>query len=307
MPAALPLPLHRPAARGAVRPGRARHAGAPCPGDPLRPAGTGTHARRRRGARRAGLRGARARRPRFRRHDAHRPRGLASRSTRHRCSRPTSPWRTPPASSRTPARWACPPSWRSRSRCGGSSTGSTASPAGEIRIVDYKTGRSPGAGFEAKAMFQMRFYALAWWRMTGEVPRRLQLMYLGNGEVLQARAGRGGPAVHRAQGAGPAGRHRAGGGRGDVRPVPVEALRLVQPPGRLSRPGVALPLRCPTAMTGRPAAHASASTRRPRSRERARSDSREVNRRHWDERAPAHAASPDYGVARFAEDPDASE
>lgn len=33
-------------------------------------------------------------------------------------------------------------------------------------------------------------------------------------------------------------------------------------------------------------------------------DSREVNRRHWDERAPAHAASPDYGVARFAEDPE---
>lgn len=30
--------------------------------------------------------------------------------------------------------------------------------------------------------------------------------------------------------------------------------------------------------------------------------SREVNRRHWDERAPAHAASPDYGVVRFAED-----
>jgi putative RecB family exonuclease len=59
------------------------------------------------------------------------------------------------------------------------------SPAGEIRIVDYKTGRSPGAGYESKAMFQMRFYALAWWRMTGDVPRRLQLMYLGNGEVLR--------------------------------------------------------------------------------------------------------------------------
>ncbi len=34
-------------------------------------------------------------------------------------------------------------------------------------------------------MFQMRFYALAWWRMTSELPRRLQLMYLGNGEVLR--------------------------------------------------------------------------------------------------------------------------
>jgi putative RecB family exonuclease len=59
------------------------------------------------------------------------------------------------------------------------------SPAGEIRIVDYKTGKAPGAGFEAKAMFQMRFYALAWWRMTGEMPRMLQLMYLGSSEVLR--------------------------------------------------------------------------------------------------------------------------
>lgn len=31
--------------------------------------------------------------------------------------------------------------------------------------------------------------------------------------------------------------------------------------------------------------------------------SREANRRHWDERAPAHAASVDYGVARFVADP----
>jgi SAM-dependent methyltransferase len=29
-----------------------------------------------------------------------------------------------------------------------------------------------------------------------------------------------------------------------------------------------------------------------------------VNRAHWDERAPAHAASPDYAVARFVDDPD---
>ena len=58
-------------------------------------------------------------------------------------------------------------------------------PDGRIRIVDYKTGRSPGPGYETKAMFQMRFYALAWWRMTGDVPRLLQLMYLGNGELLR--------------------------------------------------------------------------------------------------------------------------
>ena len=56
---------------------------------------------------------------------------------------------------------------------------------GLIRIVDYKTGRSPAAAYEGKAMFQMRFYALVWWRMTGDVPRRLQLMYLGNGQQLR--------------------------------------------------------------------------------------------------------------------------
>jgi putative RecB family exonuclease len=34
-------------------------------------------------------------------------------------------------------------------------------------------------------MFQMRFYALAWWRMTQTVPRLLQLMYLGSEESLR--------------------------------------------------------------------------------------------------------------------------
>lgn len=59
------------------------------------------------------------------------------------------------------------------------------SSTGQIRIVDYKTGRAPGQGFESKAMFQMRFYALTYWRMTGELPRLLQLLYLGNAEVLR--------------------------------------------------------------------------------------------------------------------------
>lgn len=58
-------------------------------------------------------------------------------------------------------------------------------PAGQIRIVDYKTGRAPRPGFESKPMFQMRFYALAWWRMTGEIPAMLQLLYLGSKEALR--------------------------------------------------------------------------------------------------------------------------
>ncbi len=54
-----------------------------------------------------------------------------------------------------------------------------------VRIVDYKTGRAPGAQFEQKAIFQLRFYALVVWRMTGELPRLLQLNYLGSGEFLR--------------------------------------------------------------------------------------------------------------------------
>ncbi len=58
-------------------------------------------------------------------------------------------------------------------------------PTGDMRVVDYKTGRAPGAGFEARAMFQMRFYALVLWRVHGRLPRLLQLLYLGSGEVLR--------------------------------------------------------------------------------------------------------------------------
>jgi putative RecB family exonuclease len=58
-------------------------------------------------------------------------------------------------------------------------------PGGALRVVDYKTGRAPREGFEAKAMFQMRFYALVLWRLRGQVTRLLQLLYLGSGEVLR--------------------------------------------------------------------------------------------------------------------------
>ena len=58
-------------------------------------------------------------------------------------------------------------------------------PDGRIRINDYKTGRSPGEGYEAKALFQMKFYALVIWRLRGVVPAMLQLIYLGNGEILR--------------------------------------------------------------------------------------------------------------------------
>ena len=58
-------------------------------------------------------------------------------------------------------------------------------PDGRIRVVDYKTGRSVPPQLEGKALFQMRFYALVIWRMRGVVPSMLQLVYLGNGEILR--------------------------------------------------------------------------------------------------------------------------
>ncbi|WP_298460059.1 PD-(D/E)XK nuclease family protein [uncultured Cellulomonas sp.] len=62
-------------------------------------------------------------------------------------------------------------------------------PDGAVRVVDYKTGRSPRAGYEGTALFQMRFYALVLWRATGKVPRMLQLVYLGDGQVLRHEPG----------------------------------------------------------------------------------------------------------------------
>src|SRR6266567_2931499 len=57
-------------------------------------------------------------------------------------------------------------------------------PTGEIRIVDYKTGTAPREFGEAKALFQMKFYALALYRMRGVVPRQLRLMYLADRQSL---------------------------------------------------------------------------------------------------------------------------
>jgi len=59
-------------------------------------------------------------------------------------------------------------------------------PTGEVRIVDYKTGKAPKPGWEEKALFQLRVYALLYWKNNGVLPRLLQLIYLGDGKLVKS-------------------------------------------------------------------------------------------------------------------------
>ncbi len=57
-------------------------------------------------------------------------------------------------------------------------------PSGELRVVDYKTGRAPGPTQETRALFQLKFYALMLLRTRGVVPTQLRLIYLADAELL---------------------------------------------------------------------------------------------------------------------------
>jgi putative RecB family exonuclease len=57
------------------------------------------------------------------------------------------------------------------------------SPAGDLRVVDYKTGGAPREAFEGRALFQLKFYALVLWRTRGVVPKVLRLLYLKDAEI----------------------------------------------------------------------------------------------------------------------------
>ncbi|CAN2198956.1 COG2887 RecB family exonuclease [Candidatus Nanopelagicaceae bacterium] len=59
-------------------------------------------------------------------------------------------------------------------------------PTGEVRIVDYKTGKSPKPGWEEKALFQLRVYALLYWQNEGVLPRLLQLIFLGDSKIVKS-------------------------------------------------------------------------------------------------------------------------
>ncbi|WP_051047346.1 RecB family exonuclease [Nocardia asiatica] len=53
-------------------------------------------------------------------------------------------------------------------------------PGGGVGIVDYKTGRPPSERGEQEALFQLKFYALILWRLHGEIPRTVRLLYPGH-------------------------------------------------------------------------------------------------------------------------------
>nr|WP_245006144.1 RecB family exonuclease [Rhodococcus globerulus] len=57
-------------------------------------------------------------------------------------------------------------------------------PTGEVRVVDYKTGKAPREFTESKALFQMKFYALVLLRTRKIVPAQLKLIYLASGSIL---------------------------------------------------------------------------------------------------------------------------
>lgn len=55
---------------------------------------------------------------------------------------------------------------------------------GALRVVDYKTGAAPRPIAELRALFQMKFYALALLQERGVVPEQLRLYYLADAQAL---------------------------------------------------------------------------------------------------------------------------
>lgn len=65
-------------------------------------------------------------------------------------------------------------------------------PDGRVVVVDYKTGKAPGRGYEREALFGVMFYALVLtrlWEAPGETefspPSLVRLMYLQDGTVIE--------------------------------------------------------------------------------------------------------------------------
>ena len=138
---------------------------------------------------------------------------------------------------------------------------------GYVDRLDVNTGRrrpgrrlqdrvTPREAFEAKALFQMKFYALVLWRTRGVVPRQLRLMYLADTDTLSY-APDAEELSLRAHAQGDLGGDRAGDADGRLPAQPEPAVRMVRPPGAL--PGLR---RHSAAVPGRRAGRGTAADRR---------------------------------------------
>lgn len=58
-------------------------------------------------------------------------------------------------------------------------------PDGAMRVIDYKSGATPRAGYGAQAEFQMRFYALLLEKTRGARPALMRLLYLRDGGIKE--------------------------------------------------------------------------------------------------------------------------
>lgn len=58
-------------------------------------------------------------------------------------------------------------------------------PDGALRIIDYKSGKTPSARFGEQADFQMKFYAMLVERTEGKRPALMRLLYLRDGGVKE--------------------------------------------------------------------------------------------------------------------------
>lgn len=57
-------------------------------------------------------------------------------------------------------------------------------PSGDIRVVDYKTGKMPNPNYQSDALFQVRAYGLLLSQADGKAPLQSQIIYLGSDSTL---------------------------------------------------------------------------------------------------------------------------
>lgn len=57
-------------------------------------------------------------------------------------------------------------------------------PSGDVRVVDYKTGKMPNPNYQSEALFQVRAYGLLLTQADGKTPLQSQIIYLGSDSTL---------------------------------------------------------------------------------------------------------------------------